>query len=187
MERNFQLCNMNIFQGSFDWNIPLQRSCFTYQQLSLKLDKIHLKLMEGSSNFFAGVWKPFHFKWFKIHLNCRSKRKNLLLSKTFNTSFLLRELEFQVPIKLGQFCKVRTVDVLCAIIVGCSYQFLNKPKMAYSRDLAVHGLSWMTFMDDCHGRLSWMTVMDDFHGWLSWMTLMDDWHGSHSCMTVMDD
>ena len=30
----------------------------------------------------------------------------------------------------------------------------NKQKMAYSRDLAVmdyHGLSWMTFMDDCHG------------------------------------
>ena len=27
-----------------------------------------------------------------------------------------------------------------------------------------HGLSWMTFMDDCHGQLSWMTFMDDFHG-----------------------
>ena len=30
----------------------------------------------------------------------------------------------------------------------------NKPKMAYSRDLAVmdyHGVSWMTFMDDFHG------------------------------------
>ena len=61
-------------------------------------------------------------------------------------------------------------------------------------------LSWMTFMDDCHGFyilitdwltdwlgwyslgggimachgwLSWMTFMDDFHGWLSWMTFMD--------------
>ena len=34
---------------------------------------------------------------------------------------------------------------------------INKPKMAYSRDLAVM---------DCHG-------MDDFHGQLSWMTLMD--------------
>ena len=49
--------------------------------------------------------------------------------------------------------------------------------MAYSRDLAVmdyHGLSWITFMDDCHGGLSWMTFMDDFHGGLSWMTVMDD-------------
>ena len=36
-------------------------------------------------------------------------------------------------------------------IYGCP---INKPKMAYSRDLAVmdyHGLSWMTVMDDCYG------------------------------------
>ena len=33
-------------------------------------------------------------------------------------------------------------------------QDVNKLKMAYSCDLAVmdyHGLSWMTFMDDCQG------------------------------------
>ena len=40
-----------------------------------------------------------------------------------------------------------------------------------------HGLSWMTFMDDCHRQLSSMTFMDNFHGWLSWLTFMDDFHG----------
>ena len=30
-------------------------------------------------------------------------------------------------------------------------------------EIAYYGLSWMTFMDDCHG-LSCMTFMDDFHG-----------------------
>ena len=39
------------------------------------------------------------------------------------------------------------------ILKGLFYEE-NKPKMAYSCDLAVmdfHGLSWMTFMDDSHG------------------------------------
>ena len=56
----------------------------------------------------------------------------------------------------------------CQVKLGSSPP--KNPKMAYSRDLSdmdCHGLSLMTFMDDCHWWLSWMTVMDDFHGWLS--------------------
>ena len=71
----------------------------------------------------------------------------------------------------------------------------NKPKMAYSRNLAVmdcHGwLSWMTFidtfMDEFHRQLSWTPFMDDFHGWLSRTTFMDTLHGWLSWMTFMDD
>ena len=90
---------------------------------------------------------------------------------------------------------------------------LNKPKMAYSRDLAVmncHGwLSWMTFMSyfflppsiSSYFLLVWFglvweggffitwTVMDsdimDCHGWLTWLTFMD--HKWLSWMTVNDD
>ena len=135
------------------------------------------------------MWIGFDMSWSDIII---LRIKELLMKIfTFWLFLFVKDSLFVIALThtwhwLSNYCSITKVliwpqiNVFLGGVKSNSFWW-NKPKMAYSCNLAVmdyHGLSWMTFMDDFHGWLSWMTVMDDYCYWTAPLKFWD-----HICLT----
>ena len=83
------------------------------------------------------------------------------LDLTWSTNFMKNQIFYSVLWLLEQNTTIITFLIHISWKIWIYFEITdqvlsNKPKMAYSRDLADM---------DCHGWLLWMTVIDDFDGW----------------------